>query len=119
MPTSTTVPGGFKWSNHSTITPPTGPGSTEWSHYTSDVLTPAQIEALNQGAPVSSGPGLKSTGGPPIGSGTPGQLPQGTVLPGGTTIPSGLLSSSVMGIPLLWVVLGVIGLVVLIALMGR
>jgi len=114
MPTSTTVPGGFKWSNHSTITPPTGPGSTEWSHYTSDVLTPAQIEALNQGAPVSSGPGLKSTGGPPAsGSGTSGQSPQGITLPGGTTTLTGLFSSSVMGIPL-WVILGVTGLVILI-----
>jgi hypothetical protein len=119
MPTPTITPGGSNWSHHSTITPPTGPGSTEWSHYNSDVLTPAQIGALSQGAPVSTGPGLKSTGGPPAsGSGTPGQSPQGIILPGGTTTLTGLLSSTVMGIPL-WVVLGVIGLVVFIAVMVK
>jgi hypothetical protein len=115
MPTPTTFPGGSNWSHHNTITPPTGPGSTEWSHYNSDVLTPAKIAALSQGAPVSTGPSLKSTGGPPVsGSGTPGQLPNITAI-----IPSGLLSSTVMGIPLLWVILGVVGLVVLIAIAGR
>jgi hypothetical protein len=119
MPTPTTVPGGSNWSHHSTIMPPTGPGSTEWSHYNSDVLTPAQIEALSQGAPVSTGPGLKSTGGPPAsGSETPGQSPNNTVLTGGTTTLTGLLSLSVLGIPL-WVILGMIGLMVLIAFAGR
>jgi hypothetical protein len=104
----------------------------------SSKLTTSQLEALSQGSPVSSGPGMVSTGGPPVGTSnntatSPGGnvttvatlLPGGTSsttetsTPAGTTTPPTAPSSTVFGIPLLWVVLGVIGLVVLIALTGR
>jgi hypothetical protein len=90
-------------------------------------LTTAQLQALSQGASVSSGPGLVSTGGPPLGNFSLMTAPPptgGSTTPAGTTTPAEPSSpptappSTVFGIPL-WVVLGVIGLVVLIALAGR
>jgi cobalamin biosynthesis Mg chelatase CobN len=91
-------------------------------------LTTSQLEALSQGSPVSSGPSLTSTGGPSTGAGTPGQSPNNastspsgnvttvaTVLPGETSTPAGTTTPpaapSSAGIPVLWVVLGVVVIV--------
>jgi len=120
--------GGPEWSNpNSNIAYLTSYGNTEKSDVTatnSSKLTTSQLEALSKGSPVSSGPSLASTGAPsaggmspPLGGYTTEVAPPpsgGTTTPTGTTTPAGPTR-----IPLLWVILGVIGLVVLIALSGR
>jgi hypothetical protein len=132
----TTGTGGPEWSHpNSNIAYLTAYGNAEKSNVTatnSPKLTTAQLEALSRGASVSSGPGLMSTGGPPTGTGTLGQMPNNTTtspgwyattgstaLTGGTTSTTETTTPAGTTIPLLWVVLGVIGLVVLIALAGR
>jgi hypothetical protein len=131
-PTSGTGP---EWSNPNSNTAYlTTFSNAEKSNVTttnSSKLTTSQLEALSQGSPVSSGPGLLSTGGPPVGTGNPSQTSNNTLTtiggyktvvappPSGTTTPPTAPSSTVFGIPILWVILGVIGLVVLITLTGR